>query len=75
MLLAADRIATLECESDAATRDAETRLIHGAATFRELHVLSRMVRCFEEASNALAWCAVLIKDHMLSIEGDAGGRA
>jgi hypothetical protein len=42
MLLAADRIATLEHESDVAKRDAEARLVQGAATFRELHVLSRV---------------------------------
>lgn len=70
-LRAVDRIAAIEHQCDAAERAAEARLVKEASTFRELHVLSRLVQAFESAADALARCAVLVKDHILSAGGVA----
>ena len=64
-LEAVDRLVTIEHESDAAERMAQTVFLDSAGDFRELHLLSQMSSGLEEATDSLARCGLMLKDHVL----------
>ena len=66
ILVACDRIVHLERESDRARRCVQERLIHGATDFRELHVMSEIARELERAADALARCALTVREYALT---------
>lgn len=68
-LVAIDRIAELEHACDAAERTARTVLFAICADFRELQVLSDIARGFEQAADALARCARMLRDYILNPDG------
>ena len=65
-LVAVDRLITLEHESDEATRRAEAAMLKATDDFRTLHVLSQIARGLEESVDALARCALMLKDSVMS---------
>lgn len=66
VLVCIDRIAELEHASDAAERAAKAKLVSICTDFRELQILFDAARGFEQAADALARCALTIRDHVLS---------
>jgi uncharacterized protein Yka (UPF0111/DUF47 family) len=65
-LLAVDRVITLEHESDEAERRAESDMLETAEGFRALHLLSQVAHGLEESVDALARCALMLKDVVMS---------
>jgi uncharacterized protein Yka (UPF0111/DUF47 family) len=65
-LVAVDRVITLEHESDESERRAKAEMLRTADTFRVLHVLSRIARALEESVDALARCALMLRDSVMS---------
>jgi uncharacterized protein Yka (UPF0111/DUF47 family) len=65
-LIAVDRIITLEHESDEAERRAEAAMLGAGDSFRLLHVLSQIAHTLEESVDALARCALTLKDSVMS---------
>jgi hypothetical protein len=66
VLLCADRIAAVEHAANAAERAAKTTLVGACTDFRELQVLFDVARRLEEAADALAGCALTIRDYVLA---------
>jgi hypothetical protein len=66
VLVAVDRLVQIEHEADAAARAAEARLVPECASFRELHVLSRVAEALELAMDALRRCGLLVRDFALN---------
>ena len=64
---AMDCFAALEDEIAAA----EARLVQNATSFRELHVLSRIVRNFEKTGHALARSTALVARHLRGEGGES----
>ena len=64
-LVAVDRVIAFEHESDEQERAAEAEFVAAARDFRELHVLSKIVGCLGDAADALARCAVMLRDDVL----------
>ncbi len=64
-LVAVDQLVTIEHDSDAAERRAQTVFLDHAADFRELHLLSRLASTLEQATDSLARCGLMLKDHVL----------
>ncbi|MDH4065965.1 MAG: hypothetical protein OEW19_16315, partial [Acidobacteriota bacterium] len=64
-LVAIDRLVTIEHDSDAAERRAQTVFLDAVSDFRELHLLSQLSSRLEEATDAVARCALMLKDHVL----------
>jgi hypothetical protein len=65
-LVAVDSVITVEHESDEAERRAEAAMLTAAEDFRALHVLSRIASGLEESVDALARCALMLKDSVMS---------
>jgi precorrin isomerase len=65
-LVAVDRLMTLEHESDEAERRAEAEMLTSAGDFRVLHLLSLIASGLEESVDALARCALMLKDAVMS---------
>ena len=61
-LVAVDRVITLEHESDEAERQALAAMLTKADNFRALHLLSQIAHGLEESVDALARCALMLKD-------------
>jgi uncharacterized protein Yka (UPF0111/DUF47 family) len=68
VLVCIDRIAETEHASHVAERAAKATLVTVCADFRELQVLSEVAHGFEQAADALARCALTIRDYALSPE-------
>ena len=64
-LVAVDRVVTLEHEADAADRAARAKLVTEAPEFRSLYVADSILRCIEDASDALMRSALGLRDHIL----------
>jgi uncharacterized protein Yka (UPF0111/DUF47 family) len=64
-LVAVDAVIAFEHESDERERRVKAALIEVAHDFRELHVLSEIAGCFENAADTLARCALMLRDHVL----------
>ena len=64
-LIAVDALIAFEHESDERERKVKTALIDVAHDFRELHVLSAIAGCFENAADTLARCALMLRDYVL----------
>jgi hypothetical protein len=64
-LVAIDQLVTIEHDSDAAERRAQTVFLDHAVDFRELHLLSRLASSLEQATDSLARCGLMLKDHVL----------
>jgi uncharacterized protein Yka (UPF0111/DUF47 family) len=64
-LVAIDRLVTIEHESDAAERQAQTVLLDAAGDFRELHLLSQIASGLEAAIDALSRCGLMLRDHVM----------
>jgi uncharacterized protein Yka (UPF0111/DUF47 family) len=65
-LVAVDRVMTLEHESDEAERCAEAAMLTSTRDFRVLHLLSLIAGGLEESVDALARCALMLKDTVMS---------
>jgi uncharacterized protein Yka (UPF0111/DUF47 family) len=65
---AVDRVVTLEDEGDGAEREVMSALFAEGVECRQLHLLTLVTQSFEDAADALARCALLLRDHVL---GDA----
>ncbi len=63
---AVDRVVTLEHQSDDAEREVMTALFADGIDFRQLHLLTLVAQSLEHAADALARCALLLRDHVLS---------
>ncbi len=61
-----DRILTLEQQSDDAQREVTAALVTGSVDFRQLHLLTLVAHSLEQAADALARCALLLRDHYLT---------
>jgi uncharacterized protein Yka (UPF0111/DUF47 family) len=61
-LIAVDSVITLEHESDEAERHALAAMLGKADNFRALHLLSQVAHGLEESVDALARCALMLKD-------------
>jgi uncharacterized protein Yka (UPF0111/DUF47 family) len=64
-LVAVDGVVAFEHQSDERERTATAALLAAAGDFRELHVLSEMTRCLGDAADALARCALILRDYVL----------
>ena len=64
-LVAVDRVVTLEHQADAADRAARAKLVTEAPEFRSLYVADSILRCIEDASDALMRSALGLRDHIL----------
>jgi uncharacterized protein Yka (UPF0111/DUF47 family) len=64
-LIAVDTLIAFEHESDERERRIKAALIEAARDFRELHVLSQIAGCFEDAADTLARCALMLRDYVL----------
>ena len=64
-LIAVDTVIAFEHESDEREREVKAALIEVAHDFRELHVLSEIAGCFEDAADTLARCALMLRDYVL----------
>ena len=60
-----DRVTTLEHESDDAEREALVRMLTRVDNFRALHLLSQVARALEASVDALARCALVLKDTVI----------
>ncbi len=69
VLVAVDRLVDLEHASDGAERAVTAALVRTAEDFRALHVLSAIAHHFEQASDGLTRCGVIVRDYVL------GGRS
>jgi uncharacterized protein Yka (UPF0111/DUF47 family) len=65
-LLAVDRVAGIEHESDEAERRSKAALLHAAGDFRMLSILSQIARALEATTDGLSRCALSLKDHVMS---------
>jgi uncharacterized protein Yka (UPF0111/DUF47 family) len=66
-LVAVNRVAVLEHEADVAERTARAMLVTEAPDFRSLHVADQISRSTEDATDALARSALLLRDHVLGL--------
>jgi len=64
-LVAVDRVITLEHESDELERRAKAVLLNAADNFRSLHLLSQIAKGLEESVDAVARCALMLRDHIM----------
>jgi uncharacterized protein Yka (UPF0111/DUF47 family) len=64
-LVAVDGVIAFEHQSDEQERKAKAVLIEVAQDFRQLHVLSELSGCFENAADTLARCALILRDYVL----------
>jgi len=64
-LEAVDDIIIIEHQTDAEERRFLTLLVQQDADSRQMHLLSRLTQSFEEAADALARCALTMKDYVL----------
>ena len=64
-LVAVDRVVTLEHQADAADRAARAQLVTEAPEFRSLYVADGILRCIEDASDALMRSVLGLRDHIL----------
>ena len=64
-LEAVDDIIIIEHQTDAEERRFLTLLIQQGTGSRQMHLLSRLTQSFEEAADALARCAMTMKDYVL----------
>ncbi len=64
-LVAVDRVVTLEHQADAADRGARAKLVTEAPEFRSLYVADSILRCIEDASDALMRSVLGLRDHIL----------
>lgn len=62
---AVDRVLTLEQQSDDAERELMSALFTEGIEFRQLHLLTLVAQSLEQAADALARCALLLRDHVL----------
>jgi uncharacterized protein Yka (UPF0111/DUF47 family) len=65
LLEAVDRIVTLEHETDRAERQVTLTLIAAHADHRQLHLLSSLGKRLESSADAMARCALLLRDRVL----------
>jgi uncharacterized protein Yka (UPF0111/DUF47 family) len=70
VLVAVDRIVALERSVDDSERATRAAVLGGCTGFRELHVLSALAGAFEGAADALARCALTMRDYALSLGGE-----
>ena len=56
---------TLEHQSDDAERELMAALFTEGIEFRQLHLLTLVAQSLEHAADALARCALLLRDHVL----------
>ncbi len=61
-----DRILTLEQQTDDSQREVTAALFGDGVDFRQLHLLTLVAHSLEQASDALARCALLLRGHFLS---------
>jgi uncharacterized protein Yka (UPF0111/DUF47 family) len=64
-LVSVDRLVTIEHESDAAERQAQTVLLDLASDFRQLHLLSQIASGLEATIDALGRCGLMLRDHVM----------
>lgn len=69
-LAVVDRVLDAERAVDDVERQARATLLATSADFRELHVLSAVVRAFEQTADALAHSALAVRDYVISGMGD-----
>jgi uncharacterized protein Yka (UPF0111/DUF47 family) len=65
LLEAVDRIVTVEHDTDAAERQVTLTLIAGGADHRQLHLLSLLGQRLEKSADAMARCALLLRDRVM----------
>jgi hypothetical protein len=65
-LVAVDRVITLEHESDEMERRAKVVMLKAADNFRALHLLAQIARGLEESVDAVARCALMLRDYIMS---------
>ncbi|MGO9512803.1 MAG: hypothetical protein ACLP2F_04070 [Steroidobacteraceae bacterium] len=63
---AADRIVSLEHDTDAAERAVTSALLESSADVRTFHLLSRLGQALEGAADGLALGALKLRDHLLN---------
>ncbi len=63
---AADRIVSLEHETDAAERAVTSALLKSGADVRTFHLLSRLGQALEGAADGLCLSAFKLRDHLLN---------
>jgi uncharacterized protein Yka (UPF0111/DUF47 family) len=66
LLVAVDRLMTLEHESDEAERRAKAAMLTAADNFRVLHLLAEIARKLEESVDVMARCGLMLKDSVMS---------
>ena len=64
-LVAVDGVIAFEHQSDDRERIVKATLVDAARDFRELHVLSEIAGCLGDAADALARCALILRDYVL----------
>ena len=62
---AVDRVVAIEHDTDDAERAVTTALFMNEVDARTLHLLARLTRCLEEAADALARSALMLRDYLL----------
>jgi len=65
---AVNRVVTIERDTDIAQRDVTEHLVGGATDARQLYLFSELVRRLERSTDAMARCALSLRDFVL---GDA----
>ncbi|HEY6892819.1 MAG TPA: hypothetical protein VI258_01525, partial [Rhodanobacteraceae bacterium] len=68
-LVSVDRIAELEHAGDRAERTARATLLSVSGDFRELQATTDIARAFEQASDAVARCARILRAYVLNPDG------
>jgi uncharacterized protein Yka (UPF0111/DUF47 family) len=63
---AIDRIIAIERDSDIAERTVTTTLLTGECDARALHLIARLSQVLEQAADALALGALMLRDHLLN---------
>jgi hypothetical protein len=63
---AADRIVSLEHDTDAGERAVTSALLRSSADVRTFHVLSRLGQALEGAADGLSLGALKLRDHLLN---------
>lgn len=63
---AADRIVSLEHDTDAAERAVTSALLKGSADVKTFHLLARLGQALESAADGLALGALKLRDHLLN---------
>jgi uncharacterized protein Yka (UPF0111/DUF47 family) len=68
-LVAIDAVIAFEHASDERERIVKAMLVEVAQDFRALHVLSEIAACLGDAADALARCALILRDYILEAPG------